>query len=251
MKKLFRSAIAIILAISMMPLCFAIEPESQGGTEWAALDDDTVVCYLYGKPVHKSDVSEGGIIDVDAVLSPGDIQLYNYTGYYVEQPIDTQYRKNNILTGSGMYTVHGTIQREVYSYYKNNNAQTRINELQDGINGTIGDSIISIADAVIGLIPSLPAEVYALYYTAVLLDAINDVALMEAISNIRSVVNQSKDVLVITINSNYGKFIAVHEWDGVNCICGVKSVSGVESQAFYGLVTKYALSKHAPTIKVW
>ena len=32
MKKFFRSAIAIILAISMMPLCFAIEPEPQGGS---------------------------------------------------------------------------------------------------------------------------------------------------------------------------------------------------------------------------
>ena len=57
MKKFFRSAIAIILAISMMPLCFAIEPEPQGGIEWAALPDNTVVCYLYGLPVYKTQIA--------------------------------------------------------------------------------------------------------------------------------------------------------------------------------------------------
>lgn len=85
MKKFFRSAIAIILAISMMPLCFAIEPEPQGGIEWAALPDNTVVCYLYGLPVYKSDVDENGFINCEEVLDRP--MPLNYSSYYTEGAI--------------------------------------------------------------------------------------------------------------------------------------------------------------------
>lgn len=119
MKKFFRSAIAIILAISMMPLCFAIEPEPQGGIEWAALPDNTVVCYLYGLPVYKSDVDENGFINCEEVLDRP--MPLNYSSYYTEGAIPSTYRNNNyILEGSGRYSVHGTNQYEIFTYLRYN-----------------------------------------------------------------------------------------------------------------------------------
>ena len=56
-----------------------------------------------------------------------------------------------------------------------------------------------------------------------------------AADKIAEYTNSGKHVLFITINTNYGSFYAVHEWDGINCAKAKFSVSGLESHVFDGI----------------
>ena len=250
MKKFFRSAIAIILAISMMPLCFAIEPEPQGGIEWAALPDNTVVCYLYGLPVYKSDVDENGFINCGEVLDRP--MPLNYSSYYTEGAIPSTYRNNNyILEGSGRYSVHGTNQYEIFTYLRYNNALSTIEYLRDNQHraNAVKNAIGSFYDALTDVFGVLPAEVVALYGAAVLITSINIQMNSSAADKIAEYTNSGKHVLFITIKTNYGTFYAVHEWDGINCVKAKSFISGLESHVFDGLAAAHITN--GTVTKVW
>lgn len=250
MKRIFMSVISIILAIAMMPLCFAVELEPKDNSEWEALPDNTVVCFLYGIPVYKSDVGEYGFIDSEKVLSR-PVPL-NYSSYYTEGAIPYTYRNDNyILEGSGRYSVRGTTQYEVFTYLRYNNAIGTIEYLRDEEHkvSDIRDTIALFYDVATDILGTLPVEVMALYGAAVLITSVDIQMNKGAADKIETYTSNGSNVLFVTIKSNYGNFYAVHEWDGAKCVKAKSSVNGLESHVFDGLIAAHI--KNETATKVW
>ena len=99
----------------------------------------------------------------------------------------------------------------------------------------VKNAIGSFYDALTDVFGVLPVEVVALYGAAVLITSINIQMNSSAADKIAEYTNSGKHVLFITINTNYGSFYAVHEWDGINCAKAKFSVSGLESHVFDGI----------------
>ena len=204
---------SLLLSLCSFSVCSAAEGTTLQATEdqqaaFDSLPDNAIVCYLHGRPIYKYQITEDRriVTQSNARISGGIVATL---------PLS---HRGEIITANIWLSTIGFTQTEAVSYLPYDDALTFIELLEEDV------PIVELISNVLGALElSGDAEVAAMMVD--LLIGIGDLQTATVVAQIREVTDTHSDAIVTFVNTAYGGFYSVEEWDGITCVKEAEELS--------------------------
>ena len=193
---------AVLLSVSTV--CFAVDQKQAQEEAFAALPEDAVVCYLRGVPVYKYEIDENRRIVKEST------PITRISGETDTLPVA---HRGAIVISAIQTAAVGNSQFEYINYLPNKYAEAAANGFEDigGVTGIVG----LITDAG-GLIPNTIVQGISMVIGGIL--GLTGVVSGDISGDIRDITDNGGDIILSYVNTKFGGFYSVEEWDGKTCV---------------------------------
>lgn len=205
-RKIIICCLIFLLTISIPGVSLA---QKDAPKSYDDLPEDTILCYMFGQPVYKSDVNEDFFVTKDfSIANPptSDFSVSNHSGAYLESLLPLTHRGKNITAEGQLVSIQFS-QNDTFLYLTHQSAQQYASALESS--GTTAARLSLLLAAASFYKPIAPVA-----GVCSLLAGLLSYSRAQFASEIRSYTDNGSGVIIVKCSSRYATLRSVSAWDG-------------------------------------